>query len=90
MDKKIIQKASKYFTETEKYRIIEELIATQHTKVEIWEKYTGEKEEPALFLRFLVHTTSNKTQYDEGRTYNRGFAKMGADRSRVSTFCFSI
>ena len=51
MDKKIIQKASKYFTETEKHRIIEELIATQSTTVEIWEKYTGEKEEPALFLR---------------------------------------
>jgi len=26
----------------------------------------------------------------EKRTHNRGFAKMGADGSRVSTFCFSI
>ena len=26
----------------------------------------------------------------KGRTYNMGFAKMGAYGSRVSTFCFSI
>jgi len=26
----------------------------------------------------------------EARTANMGFAKMGADGSRVSTFCFSI
>ena len=39
MDKKIIQKTGKYFTETEKHQIIRELISTQSTKVEIWEKY---------------------------------------------------
>ena len=53
MDKKIIQKAGKYFTETEKHRIIEELIATQSTKVEIWEKYTGEVEEHGQLLRWM-------------------------------------
>lgn len=26
----------------------------------------------------------------KGRTYNMGLAKMGADGSRVSAFCFSI
>ena len=41
MDKKIIQKAGKYFTETEKHQIIQELISSQCTKVEKWEKYTG-------------------------------------------------
>ena len=45
MDKKIIQKPQKYFTEAEKHKIIQELISTQCTKVEIWEKYTGEEEE---------------------------------------------
>jgi hypothetical protein len=35
MDKKIIQKAGKYFTEDEKHKIIQELISTQCTKVEI-------------------------------------------------------
>ena len=38
MDKKIIQKADKYFTEEEKHNIIQELISTQCTKVEIFLK----------------------------------------------------
>ena len=50
MDKKISrllsgQKAGKYFTEDEIHEIIQELIATKCTKVELWEKYTGEEEE---------------------------------------------
>ena len=53
MYQKIIPKAGKYFTETEKHRIIEELIATQSTKVEIWEKYTGEVEEHGQLLRWM-------------------------------------
>ena len=53
MDKKIIQKAGKYFTEDEKHKIIQELISTQCTKVEIWEKYTGEKEEHGHLLRWM-------------------------------------
>lgn len=32
MDKKIIQKAGKYFTETEKHQIIQELLQHQLTK----------------------------------------------------------
>jgi hypothetical protein len=38
MDKKIIQKAGKYFTETEKHLIIQELISSGCTKAEIWSK----------------------------------------------------
>ena len=53
MDKKIIQKAGKYFTEEEKHKIIQELIATQCTKVDIWEKYTGEEEEHGQLLRWM-------------------------------------
>ena len=50
MDKKISrllsgQKAGKYFTEDEIHEIIQEFIATKCTKVELWEKYTGEEEE---------------------------------------------
>ncbi len=30
------------------------------------------------------------TDQDEGRTHNKGFAKMGADGSRVSTFVFQF
>lgn len=53
MDKKIIQKAGKYFTLEEKHKIIQELIATQCTKIEIWEKYTGEEEEHGQLLRWM-------------------------------------
>lgn len=35
MDKKIIQKACKYFTNEEKHKIIQELISSQGTKVQI-------------------------------------------------------
>ncbi|NIM34319.1 MAG: hypothetical protein GTN67_02320 [Hydrotalea flava] len=45
MDKKIIKKAGKYFTEEEKQKVIQELISTGCTKVEIWEKCTGEEKE---------------------------------------------
>ncbi len=37
-----------------------------------------------------VDTLCSLKKQDEGRTHNMGFAKMGADGSRVSTFCFSI
>jgi transposase-like protein len=53
MDKKIIQKAGKYFTEEEKHSIIQELISSQCTKVEIWEKYTGEEEEHGQLIRWM-------------------------------------
>ena len=65
MDKKIIKKAGKYFTETEKHFIIQELISTQCTKVEIWEKYTGEEEEHGQLLRWmkqLGYNTGIKTR----------------------------
>ena len=53
MDKKVIQKAGKYFTDEEKHKIIQELISSQCTKVEIWEKYTGEEEEHGQLLRWM-------------------------------------
>ena len=53
MDKKIIQKAGKYFTETEKHLIIQELISSGCTKAEIWEKYTGQDEEHGQLLRWM-------------------------------------
>ncbi|QQR95192.1 MAG: hypothetical protein IPJ93_16070 [Bacteroidota bacterium] len=65
MDKKIIQKAGKYFAVEEKHKIIQELIATQCTKVQIWEKYTGEVEEHGQLLRWmrqLGYNTGIKTR----------------------------
>jgi hypothetical protein len=55
MDNKIIQKPGKYFTEEEKHRIIQEFISSQCTKVELWEKYTGEVEEHGQILRWMRH-----------------------------------
>jgi len=53
MDKKIIKKAGKYFTETEKHLIIQELISIGCTKAEIWEKYTGQEQERGQLLRWM-------------------------------------
>ena len=65
MEKKIIQKAGRYFTEDEKRKIIQELISTQCTKVELWAKYTGEEEEHGQLLRWmkrLGYNTGIKTR----------------------------
>jgi len=65
MNKEIIQKAGKYFTETEKHQIIKELISTQCTKAEIWKKYTGQEEEHGQLLRWmkaLGYNTGIKTR----------------------------
>jgi transposase len=63
--KKIIQKTQKHFSEAEKHAIIQELIETQCTKVEIWEKYTGQEEEHGQLLRWmkqLGYNTGIKTR----------------------------
>ena len=62
---KIIQKASKYFSEPEKHFIIKELLSTGCTKAQIWEKYTGQLEEHGQLLRWmrqLGYDTSVKTR----------------------------
>lgn len=61
----IIQKPNKYFTETEKHKIIQELLNCGCTKAEIWEKYTGQAEEHGQLLRWmrkLGYDTSVKTR----------------------------
>jgi transposase len=50
---KIIQKSGKYFTESEKHQIIQELISSQCTKQAIWQKYTGQEEEHGQLLRWM-------------------------------------
>ena len=51
--KRIIQKSQKHFSEAEKHYIIQELIETQCTKAQIWEKYTGQEEEHGQLLRWM-------------------------------------
>lgn len=61
----IIKKANKYFTDSEKHHIIQELLDSGCTKAEIWEKYTGQAEEHGQLLRWmrkLGYDTSVKTR----------------------------
>ena len=59
-DRKIVKKPNKYFTDPEKHLIIQELLKTACTKREIWEKYTGHKEEHGQLLRWM-----RKLGYDD-------------------------
>lgn len=43
----------KSFTESEKHKIIQELISTKCTKIEIWRKYTGYKQEHGQILTWM-------------------------------------
>jgi transposase len=49
----IIQKPNRYFTESEKHQIIQELLNSGCTKAEIWQKYTGQEEEHGQLLRWM-------------------------------------
>jgi len=59
-DKKIVRKPNEYFTDSEKHSIIQEMLKTRCTKVEIWEKYTGQQEEHGQLLRWM-----RKLGYDD-------------------------
>ena len=50
---KIIQKGNKYFSESEKHFIIQELLSTSCNKAQIWGKYTGQFEEHGQILRWM-------------------------------------
>lgn len=53
MDKKIIQKAVKFFTDDERHQIIREYLSVGCTKQEIWQKYTGQTDERGRLLRWM-------------------------------------
>ena len=59
-DIQIVRKPNKYFTNVEKHLIIQEMLETGCTKVEIWEKYTGQQEEHGQLLRWM-----RKLGYDD-------------------------
>jgi hypothetical protein len=59
-EQKIVKKPNKYFSDSEKHFIINEMLETGCTKVEIWEKYTGQKEEHGQLLRWM-----RKLGYDD-------------------------
>jgi len=79
--KVIIQKANKYFTETEKHQIIDELLKTGCTKAEIWEKYTGQQEEHGQLLRWM-----RKLGYDSSiKTRRPNFAAITANTMNMAS-----
>lgn len=53
MDKKIIKKQGRYFTQEEQHAIIQEMISNGCSKKEIWKKYTGQEEEHGQLLRWM-------------------------------------
>ena len=57
---KIVKKPSRYFTDAEKHIIIQEMLESGCTKRDIWEKYTGQKEEHGQILRWM-----RKLGYDD-------------------------
>jgi hypothetical protein len=60
IDRKIVKKPNKYFTDVEKHLIIQEMLEAGCTKREIWEKYTGYEEEHGQLLRWM-----RKLGYDD-------------------------
>lgn len=53
MEKTIIQKAGRFFTEEEKHQVIQELLTTKCTKQAIWTKYTGQEGEHGQLFRWM-------------------------------------
>ena len=53
MNKTILQKSGKYFSIAERHAIIQELLETNCTKQELWQKYTGEVEEHGQILKWM-------------------------------------
>jgi transposase-like protein len=62
---------NKHFTDSEKHQIIEEFFSIGCTKQEIWEKYTGQKEEHGQLLYWM-----KKLGYSDGIKDRR--SKFGA------------
>jgi transposase len=60
-DRGLIKCPNRYFTDLEKHQIIREYLEMKATKQEIWEKYTGQKEEHGQLLYWM-----RKLGYDVG------------------------
>lgn len=52
-DQKVAKKSRTYFSDEEKHLIIQEFLKGGYSKQEIWEKYTGQKEEHGRILRWM-------------------------------------
>jgi len=65
------------FTTTEKHKIVQEYLSSGKTKREIWEKYTGQKEEHGSLLRWM---RALGYQFDDkGKSFN--FTSVNKNKS---------
>jgi hypothetical protein len=53
MDIKIIQKAARFYSDSEKHKIIQEFLSGGKNKSEIWEKYTGQRGDHGYLTRWM-------------------------------------
>jgi len=77
----VLRKRGKYFSEAEKHLIIQELISTGSTKVQIWKKYTGQTQEHGELLRWM-----RKLGYDSSlkrRRHNFGANSNAMTKARL-------
>ena len=74
----IIENPNKYFRISDKHSIIRELISSGKTKREIWEKYTGHKEEHGNLLKWM-----RKLGYDDTiKTRRRKLVKVSSEMKK--------
>lgn len=84
----IIQKPNKYFSDSEKHQILQELLNSGCTKQDIWEKYTGQTEEHGQLLRWmrqLGYDTSVKTRRPNFTANNNVTVMAKKTTSQVKT-----
>ncbi len=86
MDKKIIQKAARFHTETEKHQIIQEFLAGQNTKTEIFEKYTGIRGEHGQILKWMLQLGYDTTKKPNIVTNSHSVSKKKAGNKEDETF----
>lgn len=66
MEKRLFREMPNHYTDEFRHKIIQEFLSTECTKNEIWEKYTGQKKEHGIILRWMrtlgyITDTGNKS-----------------------------
>jgi transposase-like protein len=86
MDKKIIQKAGKFYTESERHQIIQDYLSSECTKTEIWKKYTGKNEEHGQLFRWMLQLGYNTTERPNIASKSFSMSKKIASEKSDETF----
>jgi transposase-like protein len=86
MDKKIIQKAGKFYSESERHQIIQEYLSSGCTKSEIWKKYTGKNEEHGQLFRWMLTLGYNTTERPNIASKSFSMTKKKASKTTDEAF----